>query len=127
MEIAEIYNLLNPIGLPPQLIWTKRAAEPTGAAGYVYTDRDQHVVWQVLIETTHPRPELELEIKHPSGVLQRSDGRGYLFRIALGTDSNEADRLNTAFSGELKEEDDIVLRTERTRLIPLAVPDIQWG
>ena len=55
-------------------------------------------------------------------LLQRSDGRGYLFRVALAGNTREADQLNSAFSGELKEEDDIVLAKERTQLLTLAVP-----
>ena len=51
--------------------------------------------------------------------LQRNDGRGYLFRVVLAGTTREADRLNNAFSGELKEEDDIVLAKERTRLLTL--------
>jgi len=42
-------------------------------------------------------------------LLQRSDGCGYLFRVALAGNTRDADRLNNAFSDELKEEDDIVL------------------
>lgn len=37
--------------------------------------------------------------------------------------TREADRLNSAFGGELKEEDDIVLGKERTRLLTFAVPN----
>lgn len=33
----------------------------------------------------------------------------------------------TAFSGELTEEDDIVLRTENTRLLTLTVPNVAPG
>jgi len=56
-------------------------------------------------------------------LLQHSDGRGYLFRVALAGNTREADRLNNAFSGELKEEDDIVLAKEPPRPLILAVPD----
>lgn len=96
-------------------------------ADFVYGEQHQHFVWQVWIETTKPRPVLELEVKYPPGVLQRSDGRGYLFRVALAGTTREADRLNNAFSGELKEEDDIVLAKERTRLLTLPAPNLTPG
>ena len=68
-------------------------------------------------------PILELEIKYPPGVLQRGDGRGYIFRVALGWSTSEADRLNTAFSGELKEEDGIVLSQKATQPLKLNIPN----
>lgn len=92
-------------------------------ADFVYGEQHQHFVWQVWIETPKARPVLELEVKYPPGVLQRSDGRGYLFRVALAGITREADRLNSAFSGELKEKDDIVLSKKRTRLLTFAVPN----
>lgn len=95
----------------------------THSADFVYGDQHQHFVWQAWIETPKPRPVLELEVKYPSGVLQRSDGRGYLFRVALAGNTREADRLNNAFSGELKKADDIALGKESTRLLILAVPN----
>lgn len=55
-------------------------------------------------------------------MLQRPDGRGYLFRLALEWSESEADRANNAFSGELKEEDGIVLRLKSTQLLKLNVP-----
>ena len=59
--------------------------------------------------------------------LQRNDGRGYLFRVALAANIREADRANNAFSGELKEEDDIVLAKERTQLLTLPAPNLTQG
>jgi hypothetical protein len=91
---------------------------------FVYDDQHQHFLWQVWIETPKPRPVMELEVKYPPGVLQRSDGRGYMFRVAFAASTREADRLNNAFSGELKEEDDIVLGKERNRVLTLAVPNV---
>ncbi|RMP62808.1 hypothetical protein ALQ18_00698 [Pseudomonas marginalis pv. marginalis] len=57
-----------------------------------------------------------------AGVLQRNDGRGYLFRLALEWASGKADRASNAFSGELTEKDDIVLRLNGTQLLKLTVP-----
>ncbi|WP_346095669.1 hypothetical protein, partial [Pseudomonas veronii] len=68
-------------------------------------------------------PILELEIKYPPGLLQREDGRGYIFRVALGWSTSEADRLNTAFSGELKEEDGIVFSQKATQPLKLNIPN----
>jgi hypothetical protein len=70
---------------------------------------------------TTDSPILELEVKYPAGVLQRTDGRGYMFRLALEWAASEADRANNAFSGELK--DDIVLTQKSTQLLKLAVPN----
>jgi hypothetical protein len=53
---------------------------------------------------------------------QCEDGRGYLFRVALGGTTREADRLNNAFSGELKQ-DDMALGKESTRMLILMVPN----
>lgn len=60
-------------------------------------------------------------------LLQRSDGRGYLFRVALAGNTRETDQLNNSFSDELKEEDDIVLAKERTQLLTLPVPNLAQG
>ena len=68
------------------------------------------------------RPNFELEVRYSAGVLQRNDGCGYLFRLALEWVSSEADRANNAFSGELTEKDDIVLRLNGTQLLKLPVP-----
>lgn len=57
-----------------------------------------------------------------SAVTQHSDGREY-FRVALAETAREVDRLNNAFSGELKEEDYIILEKEPTRPLILAVPN----
>lgn len=56
-------------------------------------------------------------------LLQPSDGRSYVFRATLAGNTCEADRLNNAFSGELKDEEDMVSGKERTRLFTLAVPN----
>jgi hypothetical protein len=70
---------------------------------FAYANDEQHRLRQVLIETSIDSPNLEIEINYSSGVLQRADGRGYLFRLALNWSESEADRANNAFSGELKE------------------------
>ncbi|MDF3136968.1 hypothetical protein P3C26_29335, partial [Pseudomonas extremaustralis] len=116
-----------PIGFYEQFLngnWvdpTQLGQLPNGPGGkpnpvdFTYTKTEQHRLWQVWIGTPIDDPILELEIKYPPGVLQRGDGRGYIFRMALGWSTSEADRLNTAFSGELKEEDGIVLSQKATQ------------
>ena len=94
-------------------------------ADFTYNKTEQHRLWQVWIGTPIDDPILELEIKYPPGVLQRGDGRGYIFRVALGWSTSEADRLNTAFSGELKEEDGIVLSQKATQPLKLNTPNNQ--
>ena len=89
---------------------------------FAYANAEQHRLWQVWIDTPIDSPILEMEVKYPPGVLQRADGRGYLFRLALEWSESEADRANNAFSGELKEEDGIVLRLKSTQLLKLNVP-----
>jgi hypothetical protein len=91
-------------------------------ADFTYTKTEQHRLWQVWIGTPIDDPILELEIKYPPGVLQRGDGRGYIFRVAFGWSTSEADRLNTAFSGELKEQDGIVLSQKAIQPLKLIPP-----
>jgi hypothetical protein len=91
-------------------------------ADFAYTNQEQHRVWQAWITTSIANPILEMEVKYPPGILQRADGRGYLFRLALRWSESEADRANNAFSGELKEEDDIVLSLNSTQLLQLKIP-----
>ncbi|ALI01906.1 hypothetical protein C1Y08_16125 [Pseudomonas sp. FW306-02-F02-AA] len=97
------------------------AGSKTSPADFSYTSTEQHRLWQVWIDTSTDSPILELEVKYPAGVLQRTDGRGYMFRLALEWAASEADRANNAFSGELK--DDIVLAQKSTQLLKLAVPN----
>ena len=94
-------------------------------ADFTYTNTEQHRLWQVWIDTPIDNPILELEIKYPPGVLQRGDGRGYIFRLKLEWSTNEADRANNAFSGELKEEDGIVLSQKATQPLKLNTPNNQ--
>jgi hypothetical protein len=89
---------------------------------FSYTNKEQHRVWQAWIGTPTDNPILEMEIKYPPGILQRADGRGYIFRLALTWCESEADRANNAFNGELKEEDGIVLRLKSTQLLKLNIP-----
>ena len=124
-----------PIGFYEQFLngnWvdpTQLGQLPNGPGGkpnpadFTYTKTEQHRLWQVWIGTPIDDPILELEIKYPPGVLQRGDGRGYIFRVALGWSTSEADRLNTAFSGELKEEDGIVLSQKATQPLKLIPPE----
>ena len=91
-------------------------------ADFSYAATDQHRLWQVWIDTATTRPILELEVKYPPGVLQRKGGRGYLFRLALEWATNEADRLNNAFSNELTEDSGVVLAPTHTQPLPLSVP-----
>ncbi len=93
-----------------------------GPTDFIYKNTDQNRVWQAWIGTSTASPIFELEVRYPAGVLQRNDGRGYLFRLALEWASSEADRANNAFSGELTEKDDIVLRLNGTQLLKLPVP-----
>ncbi|MDD2047480.1 hypothetical protein, partial [Pseudomonas putida] len=67
-------------------------------------------------------PILELEIKYPRDVRQRSDGYGYMFRLALKWSANEADRVNSTPGSELIEKDGIVLTHKSTELFKLPVP-----
>ena len=46
-----------------------------------------------------------------------------MYRVAMAGNTREADRLYNAFSGELKEKDDIVLGKEPTQMLLLAVPN----
>ena len=100
----------------------KCPARKLNLADLTCANTEQHRLWQVWIGTPIDDPILELEIKYPPGVLQRGDGRGYIFRVALGWSTSEADRLNTAFSGELKEEDGIVLSQKATLPLKLTPP-----
>ncbi len=96
-------------------------------ADFSYSPAEQHRLWQVWIDTSTPRPVLEMEIKYPPGVLQRTDDRGYMFRLALETDASEADRLNSVFSGELVQGRDVVLAQRRTQLVKLDIPNSTDG
>jgi hypothetical protein len=91
-------------------------------ADFTYKNNEQHRVWQAWIKTPIDSPILEMEINYPSGVLQRADGRGYLFRLALERSTSEADRANNAFSGELKEDDGVVLKKHTAQLLKLNTP-----
>ncbi|MFQ6572797.1 T6SS effector BTH_I2691 family protein [Pseudomonas sp. UM16] len=102
-----------------------RPGSTINPADYTYAATDQHRLWQVWIETPQSYPVLELEVSYPFGILQRNDGRGYMFRIALTGLSNEADRENNAFSGELN--NDIVLTIQSTQWVSLTVPHHQTG
>ncbi|MDD2050849.1 hypothetical protein NPS47_25195, partial [Pseudomonas putida] len=90
---------------------------------FTYTQKDQHRLWQVWIDSPTDNPILELEIKYPRDVRQRSDGRGYMFRLALEWSANEADRVNSTPGSELIEKDGIVLIHQSTELLKLAVPN----
>ncbi|MDD2050112.1 hypothetical protein, partial [Pseudomonas putida] len=65
--------------------------------------KDQHRLWQVWIDSPTDNPILELEVKYPRDVRQRSDGRGYMFRLALEWAANEADRVNSTCVSQLME------------------------
>jgi hypothetical protein len=91
-------------------------------ADFAYTNKEQHRVWQAWISTSTDNPILEIEIKYPAGVLQRPDGRGYLFRLALEWSESEADRANNAFSGELKQADDTVQSVNEIQPLKLSIP-----
>jgi hypothetical protein len=99
-----------------------RPSAKPNPSDFAYTNQEQHRVWQAWISTSTDNPILELEIKYPQGILQRADGRGYLFRLALEWSESEADRANNAFSGELTEEDGIVLMLNDTTPLSLNIP-----
>lgn len=91
-------------------------------ADFTSTSKEQHRLWQVWVDCTTASPTLELEVKYPPGVWQRSDDRGYMFRLALEWATSEADRANDAFSSELLEQDGIVLSNQHTQLLKLSIP-----
>ncbi|MGY2292760.1 T6SS effector BTH_I2691 family protein, partial [Pseudomonas sp. SDO528_S397] len=97
--------------------------EPNVSADFSYLDSEQPRLWQVWINTSTQNPILELEIKYPAGVLQRNDGRGYMFRIAFDRATTDSDRVNTPFNSVLEAENDIVLARNSTVLLKLAVPN----
>ncbi|TDF84438.1 hypothetical protein [Pseudomonas sp. H9] len=90
-------------------------------ADFHYSSEDQNRLWQVWIDSSIISPTLELEIKYPSDVLKRSDGRGYMFRLAMNWDSKEAGRANNAFSGEMQEKDGLLLLIQSTHQLKLFV------
>ncbi|MBM3106281.1 hypothetical protein IIE18_14170, partial [Pseudomonas sp. V1] len=94
----------------------------TTSKDYTYADTDQYRLWQAWIETSTADPVFEMEVLYPPNVLRHTDGRGYLFRLALEGSAQEADRANSTFSDELNEEDGIVLKSNSTQLLKLAVP-----
>ncbi|PSS59102.1 hypothetical protein [Pseudomonas sp. BBP2017] len=102
--------------LPSGPVYSLRSAD------FTYTSREQHRLWQVWIDSPTASPILELEVKYPRDVRQRSDGRGYMFRLALEWAANEADRVNSASSSELMEKDGIVLTHKSTQVLKLHVP-----
>ncbi|MGH8438223.1 MAG: T6SS effector BTH_I2691 family protein, partial [Pseudomonas sp.] len=93
------------------------------SADFTYTSKEQHRLWQFWIDSPTASPILELEVKYPRDVRQRSDGRGYMFRLALEWAVNEADRANNTFNNELMEKDGIVLAHKSTELLKLSVPN----
>ncbi|MBP2262583.1 T6SS effector BTH_I2691 family protein [Pseudomonas sp. BP8] len=92
-------------------------------ADFSYSTSDQHRLWQVWINVPIAHPTIEMEIKYPAGTYQRGDRRGYMFRLALGASTSEADRLNDAFSEELTEESGIVLINNDIQSLQLIVPN----
>ncbi|WPN45380.1 hypothetical protein [Pseudomonas sp. P8_241] len=91
-------------------------------ADFSYAATYQHRLWQVWVETTTRRPILELEITYPPGVRQRSDFRGYMFRLALEWPTNEADRLNNVFTSELTQESGVLPANKHIQPLQLIVP-----
>ncbi|NUT79301.1 hypothetical protein HNO86_30095, partial [Pseudomonas sp. C1C7] len=118
-------NFLNGYWVDPKLLGQLPDGPGTkdNPADFTYTGKEQHRLWQVWINFAKDSPVLELEVKYPPGVLQRADGRGYLFRMALEWTPSEADRANNAFSGELKEKDGIVLTQQSTQPLKLTIPN----
>lgn len=105
------------LGQLPNNIGTK-----TNTADFVYKKSDQHRLWQVWIETSKDDPSFELEIKYPPGTFQNPKSlRGYMFKIALGLTTRDADNVNNISSGEIK--GDIVLSQQSTQILSLAIPN----
>ncbi|AIL63363.1 T6SS effector BTH_I2691 family protein [Pseudomonas alkylphenolica] len=94
----------------------------TSLTDFTHTDEEPYRLWQVWVDSRTDSPTLELEIKYPAGVRQRSDRRGYMFRMPLEWATNEADRINNALGSELMEKDGVVLLNKNTKLLKLAVP-----
>ena len=63
-----------------------------------------------------------MEITYPPRVRQRSDFRGYMFRLALEWTTNEADRLNNVFTSELTQESGVLLANKHIQPLQLIVP-----
>ncbi|MBM3108790.1 hypothetical protein IIE18_27095, partial [Pseudomonas sp. V1] len=95
----------------------------TSTHDYTYTDKDQHRLWQVWIETSTADPNFEMEVIYPSDVLRRADGRGYFFRLAFEWAVKEADRVNTAFNDDLKAESRTIVTQNHTQPLKLTVPN----
>ncbi len=88
-----------------------------------YTGLEQHRLWQVWIDTVIDSPILELEVNYPPGVLQRTDGRGYQFRLKFEWAGSEADRTNDVFSGEQGKENSVDSENHRTPPLKLTIPN----
>ncbi|MDR6713058.1 hypothetical protein J2W83_002660 [Pseudomonas hunanensis] len=92
-------------------------------ADFSYSTTDQHRLWQVWINIPIAHPIIGMEIKYPAGTYQRGDRRGYMFSLALGSSTSEADRLNDAFGEELTEESGIVLVNNDIQPLQMIVPN----
>ncbi|HDS1737727.1 hypothetical protein [Pseudomonas sp. BP8] len=68
-------------------------------------------------------PIIEMEIKYPAWIYQRGNKRGYMFRLALGASTSEADRLNDVFSEEFTEGSGIVLVNNDIQPLQMIVPN----
>ena len=117
-------QFLNGNGIDPRLLG-QMPNHPGGKpspSDFAYAHAEQRRLWQVWIETPIESPNLEIENNYPSGVLQRAEGRGYLFRLALEWSESEADRANNALSGELKQADDIMRSVNEIQPLKLSIP-----
>ncbi|WP_339496258.1 T6SS effector BTH_I2691 family protein [Pseudomonas sp. RA_105y_Pfl2_P56] len=102
---------------------------PSGAglksrpSDFIYTEDEQHCLWQVWIDTPKANPVLEMGVKYPPGTFQHKSGNAYLFRIALEWAASEANRINEKFSGELKEKDDMIPSSKSAEPLKLSIPN----
>ncbi|MCT4936437.1 hypothetical protein LZK35_18565 [Pseudomonas aeruginosa] len=91
---------------------------------HAYSRDDSVRIWRVWISYSH-QPTLELEVSYPKSVVQRPDGRGYLFRLAIKSNAEEAERKSTPFSQEPSA--DMVLSKSASHKIALPIVGIIEG
>ncbi|HEK0151765.1 TPA: hypothetical protein SMO43_001427 [Pseudomonas aeruginosa] len=91
---------------------------------HAYSRDDSVRIWRAWISYSH-QPILELEVSYPQNLVQRSDGRGYLFRLAIENSAEEAERKNTPFSQEPSA--DMVLSKGASHKIALPIVGIIEG
>ncbi len=91
---------------------------------HAYSRDDSVRIWRAWIGYAH-QPILELEVNYSQNLVQRPDGRGYLFRLAIENGTEEAERKNTPFSQEPSA--DLVLSKGASHKIALPIVGIIEG